>query len=95
MNPKTIDLVLRKGMKFHDGKPVTGEDVRFTFDYLKKWEFPFFRNAMAVIDKVEVNGMNFRFPLKEPLCSVHLHGAYVALRPAEAHLGEDPRERSV
>ena len=66
VNPKTIDLVLRKGMKFHDGRPVTGEDVRFTFDYLKKWEFPFFRNAMAVIDKVEVNGMNFRIHLKEP-----------------------------
>jgi peptide/nickel transport system substrate-binding protein len=66
VNPKTIDLVLRKGMKFHDGRPVTGEDVRFTFDYLKKWEFPFFRNAMAVIDKVEVNGMNFRITLKEP-----------------------------
>ena len=63
--PKTVEMVLRKGMKFHDGKPVTGEDVRFTFDYLKKWDFPFFRHATAVIEKVEVNGMNIRFHLKE------------------------------
>lgn len=66
VNPTTIDLVLRKGMKFHDGVPVTGEDVRFTFDYLKKWDFPFFRQAMKVIKKVEVNGNNFRVHLVEP-----------------------------
>jgi peptide/nickel transport system substrate-binding protein len=66
VNPKTIDVVLRKGMKFHDGKPVTGEDFRFTFDYLKKWDFPFFRHAMTVIEKIEVNGMNIRFQLVEP-----------------------------
>ena len=63
---KTVDLVLRKGMKFHDGRPVTGEDVRFTFDYLKKWDFPFFRQDMAVIEKVDVNGWNMRFHLKQP-----------------------------
>jgi peptide/nickel transport system substrate-binding protein len=66
INPKTIDVVLRKGMKFHDGNPVTGEDFRFTFDYLKKWDFPFFRHAMTVIEKVDVNGFNIRFTLKEP-----------------------------
>ena len=65
-DPQTVDMVLRKGMKFHDGRPVTGEDVRFTFDYLKKWDFPFFRQAMSVIEKVEVNGMNIRVHLVEP-----------------------------
>lgn len=66
VDPKTIDLVLRKGMKFHDGRPVTPEDVRFTFDYLKKWNFPFFKMAMDVIAKVEVKDMNIRFHLVEP-----------------------------
>ncbi len=65
-DPRTVDMVLRKGMKFHDGRPVTGEDVRFTFDYLKKWEFPFFKHAIEVIEKVEVNGMNIRVRLVEP-----------------------------
>jgi len=66
VDAKTVDLVLRQGMKFHDGRPVTGEDVRFTFDYLRKWDFPFFRQAMNVIEKVEVNGMNVRFHLVRP-----------------------------
>lgn len=66
VNPTTIDMVLRKGMKFHDGTPVTGEDVAFTFDYLKKWDFPFFRNAMSVIDKVEVKGNDIRIRLTKP-----------------------------
>ena len=66
VDPKTVDLVLRSGMKFHDGKPVTGEDVRFTFDYLKKWDFPLFKQAMGTIDKVEVKGRNIRFHLTKP-----------------------------
>ena len=32
---KTVDITLRAGMKFHDGKPVTAEDVKFTWDYAK------------------------------------------------------------
>lgn len=66
VDPKTVDVVLRKGMKFHDGVPVTGEDVAFTFDYLKKWQFPFFKNHTDVIDSVEVSGNNIRFHLKKP-----------------------------
>ncbi len=66
VNPTTVDLVLRKGMKFHDGRPVTGEDVRFTFDYLKEWDFPFFKHAMTVIDRVEVKDRNIRFHLVKP-----------------------------
>ncbi|HVK60937.1 MAG TPA: ABC transporter substrate-binding protein, partial [Bdellovibrionales bacterium] len=29
---KTFTFTLRKGAKFHDGKPVTIEDVKFSFD---------------------------------------------------------------
>src|ERR1700752_5156961 len=28
----TYEFVLRKGVKFHNGDPVTGEDVKFSFD---------------------------------------------------------------
>jgi peptide/nickel transport system substrate-binding protein len=66
VDPKTIDVKLRKGMKFHDGKPVTGEDVDFTFKYLRKWDFPFFRSALAVIDTVDVKDYDIRFHLKQP-----------------------------
>lgn len=66
VGPKTVDVKLRQGMKFHDGKPVTGEDVAFTFAYLRKWDFPFFRSALEVIENVEVKDYDIRFHLKRP-----------------------------
>ena len=50
---KTVDIVLRKGMKFHDGKPVTVEDVKFTFDYILKWKFPPLSQVWRNIESVQ------------------------------------------
>ncbi len=33
---KTITFHLREGVKWHDGKPLTSEDVAFTFNYIKE-----------------------------------------------------------
>ncbi|MCP4297968.1 MAG: twin-arginine translocation pathway signal protein, partial [Proteobacteria bacterium] len=41
-NQKNINVVLKKGMKWHDGRPVTAKDVKFTFDYYIKWKSPYF-----------------------------------------------------
>ena len=66
VNPTTVDIVLRSGMKFHDGKPVTIADVKFTMDYLKKWNFPFFKFAVNY-DRTEVMGdRRLRFHLGKP-----------------------------
>jgi peptide/nickel transport system substrate-binding protein len=46
VDPRTIDLVLRQGMTFHDGKPVTPADAKFSFDYVKKWNFPLMKFAI-------------------------------------------------
>ncbi|MCD6348546.1 MAG: hypothetical protein J7L91_02865 [Candidatus Korarchaeota archaeon] len=35
---KTLTFHLRKGVKWHDGQPLTSEDVAFTFNYIKKEE---------------------------------------------------------
>ena len=35
---KTITFVLREGVKWHDGQPVTAEDVAFTFNFAKENE---------------------------------------------------------
>jgi len=34
VDSKTIKVTLRDGMRFHDGRPVTAEDVAFSFDVL-------------------------------------------------------------
>lgn len=54
----TIDIVLRDGMKFHDGKPVTIEDIKFTFEYHKQWKAPFFTSSLEKFESVEITGAN-------------------------------------
>ncbi len=67
VNDVTLDVVVRSGMLFHDGEPVTVEDVKFTFDYYIENDFAYFRPFFAPIESVEVlNGNTVRFHLKEP-----------------------------
>lgn len=67
VDQKTVEITLRKGMTFHDGKPVTVEDVKFSYDYFIKNDFAYFRPFYGVIDKVEiVDGDRLRFHLKTP-----------------------------
>src|SRR6185503_21323970 len=48
----TVVVTLRDGVKFHDGSPLTAEDVAFTFNYVKKWEVPRWINQTALLKKV-------------------------------------------
>jgi peptide/nickel transport system substrate-binding protein len=54
VNPTTYDLKLRSGMKWHDGKPVTVEDAKFTFDYLLKWKPPVWASFTSIIKSAEI-----------------------------------------
>ncbi len=66
----TIDITLREGMTFHDGEPVTAEDVAFTFDYFIDQDFGYFRAFLSAIDSVEANGpLDVRFNLGTPSAS--------------------------
>lgn len=50
----TFTFFLRKDAKFHDGKPVTADDVKFSFDYIQDDKFkavhkrPYFENFSGV-----------------------------------------------
>lgn len=63
----TLDIILRSGMTFHDGMPVTVEDVKFTFDYYIEHDFAYFRSFFYMIEEVEILADNHvRFKLEEP-----------------------------
>jgi len=67
VDPTTIELTLRQGMKFHDGMEVTAEDVKFTLDYHTQWKAPFFVESLKHLDSVETTGKyGIRVKLKEP-----------------------------
>ena len=38
INDHTWDAKLRDGMKFHDGKPVTVDDLKFSLDFFMKYD---------------------------------------------------------
>ena len=67
VDPTTIDVVIRQGMRFHDGAPVTAEDIKFTFDYHKQWKAPFFLSDLKRLVSVDITGKHaLRFNLTEP-----------------------------
>jgi peptide/nickel transport system substrate-binding protein len=92
LNPTTIELKLRPGMKFHDGRPVTSADVKFTFDYAKQHNFPTWRLTNNTIDKVDApNGETVRITLRRPYAAFEpniLTTAFVAPK----HIWENVRE---
>jgi peptide/nickel transport system substrate-binding protein len=65
VSPTTYELKIRPGMKWHDGKPVTVEDAKFTIDYLLKWNPPFWESFMAPAKSAEV--------VDRSTLHVHLH----------------------
>jgi len=67
VDPKTIDVVIRDGMKFHDGKPVTVDDAKFTFDFIDQWKFPSFARVTNTVASTEIiPPRTLRFHLKQP-----------------------------
>lgn len=63
----TVDVTLREGMKFHDGKPVTVEDVKYTFEAFIDNNVEYFMSFLEPIESVEIKDDNIvRFNLKNP-----------------------------
>src|SRR5262249_11813320 len=60
----TYEFVIRKNAKFHNGDPVTAEDVKFTFDRYKGSGAKLLKDKMKDVQIVAPNRV--RFILKEP-----------------------------
>jgi peptide/nickel transport system substrate-binding protein len=60
----TYDFVLRKGAKFHNGDPVTAEDVKFSFERYRGGASATLKKRVASVEVFDAQRV--RFKLREP-----------------------------
>src|SRR5882724_3673965 len=60
----TYEFVLRKGVRFHTGEPVTAEDVKFSFERYRGAAFKTLKERVIAVEVVDAGRVRFR--LKRP-----------------------------
>lgn len=66
LDENTVTVKLREGMTFHDGEPVTGDDVAFTFQYLVDKESPLYAGRLSPVESVSADGNTVVITLSAP-----------------------------
>ncbi|MDQ3356251.1 MAG: ABC transporter substrate-binding protein [Actinomycetota bacterium] len=51
-----VTIMLRPGLRWHDGVPLTAADVAFTFDYMRERPHPRFKPQLRDVARVEARG---------------------------------------
>jgi peptide/nickel transport system substrate-binding protein len=93
IDPTTVEVKLRGNLRFHDGKPLTADDVVFTYKYYIKNEFAYFRPYWRnVEDVVKVNDLTVRFKLKTPDATFMTNSLYmIPILPKHVWENVDPK----
>src|SRR5262249_41750471 len=55
----SYDFMIRKGVKFHNGDPVTADDVKFTFERYKGASFTLLKSKVKEVQVVAPNHVRF------------------------------------
>lgn len=83
----TVDVVLREGLKFSDGAPLTSKDIAFSLKaaYDKRTNSPVFRDALLIggkeITVKAIDDRNFQLVLPEKVASVENYLENLAILP--------------
>lgn len=74
LDPQTIEVALRPDMEFHDGEPVTAEDVAFSINLMKESGLPeAFASSFNPVDEVEVvDDLTLRVHTVEPYAPIFI-----------------------
>lgn len=89
VDDRTIDVTIREGMRWHDGNPVTVEDIKFSFDYHKEWQAPFFVSVLQRLEDVSIiDGRTVRFTLNEPFAPL-FGNLFASLMLIPQHIWKD------
>src|SRR2546426_7549951 len=91
---RTWEFVLRKGARFHNGDPVTAEDVKFSFERYKGAAATLFKDRVREVQVLDPGRV--RFQLKEPwpdFMTFYGTSASGAARSEERRVGKECRSR--
>src|SRR5437867_1789522 len=63
----TYDIALRSGITWHDGQPLTADDVKFSYEYFLQNVYPRFTSPLRAIDSIATKGASdLTIALKAP-----------------------------
>ena len=63
---KTYTVTLLDGLKWHDGEPLTAEDVKFTFEYVLTPAGGRWITIASGVESIDINGNKITFHLTDP-----------------------------
>ncbi|MCY3981855.1 MAG: ABC transporter substrate-binding protein [Alphaproteobacteria bacterium] len=64
-SPNSITVTLRDDMMWHDGRPVTPEDVKFSFEAAMGDEAPMYKPFVSNIAAIDIDGNDITFELTD------------------------------
>jgi peptide/nickel transport system substrate-binding protein len=87
ISPTEIRLQLKSGMKWHDGQPVTVDDVKFSFEAAMGEEAPMYKPFTRNIAGITTDGNTITFTLNTP-AAAFLTGSLAKLNIIPKHVWE-------